>query len=131
MHIYNNYYYGITDTCLSLRANAYALVEGCYFENCNRPIEYKEEAGSTGIAKVFNCEFIDCTKDNSGQKVNNRDEIVNNTNIYGNFDTNSELFYYKNGMSDVMILTDASKAKEDCINYAGVLKEGQNSTIFS
>lgn len=131
MHIYNNYYYGITDTCLSLRANAYALVEGCYFENCNRPIEYKEEAGSTGIAKVFNCEFIDCTKDNSGQKVNNRDEIVNNTNIYGNFDTNSELFYYKNGMSDVMILTDASKAKEDCINYAGVLKKGQNSTIFS
>ena len=63
---------------------------------------------------------------NAGTIVENRDDVVANTNVYDpNFDTNSTLFYYDdvNKKSDVENLTSAQQAKEDCIKYAGVLKD--------
>ena len=144
MHIYNNYFYKVSSSSVDLRAGAYAFLEGNYFEDSKLPRTRKEEKDGYNLACIksyndyadSNCSEPNSKDYNKWQVVTNRTtSITSNCQIlginYSNFDTNSELFYYKNGMSDVMILTDASKAKEDCINYAGVLKEGQNSTIFS
>jgi hypothetical protein len=77
--------------------------------------------------------FVNCDGLQVITIVNERDEIVNNTNTYGTtFDTDSTLFYYDkvNKKSDVMLLTDALKAKEDCLKYAGVLKDDQQSGVI-
>ncbi len=143
LHIYNNYFYKVSSSSVDLRAGAYAFLEGNYFEDSKLPRARKQE-NSYNLASIksyndyadSNCSEPNSKDYNKWQVVTNRTtSITSNCQIlginYSNFDTNSELFYYKNGKSDVMILTDASKAKEDCINYAGVLKKGQNSTIFS
>ena len=121
MHIYNNYYYNCSST-LDIRANAYVLCEGNYFENSRHPkVEVKTNAVSA--VKSIGDVFVNCSGSVQITIVTKRDEKVSNTNGYGtNFDTNSNLFYYDsvNKKSNVMLLTDAYKAKEDCIKYAGV-----------
>lgn len=123
MHMYNNYYYSSTGTNMSLRAGAYAFIEGCYFEKTSNPIEVKD---SKSAAKVYNSEFVNCKGTNNGTKVSSRTEEVSNENIYNQkFDTDSSVFYYNSSTktSDVLYLTSALQAKEDCIKYAGNLKE--------
>ena len=133
MHIYNNYYYKCSST-LDIRANAYVLSEGNYFEESRVPkVEVKESQNIIAAVKSFNDVFDDCSGTQAVTIVNKRDDKVTNTNTYGTtFDTNTSLFYYDqvNKKSDVMLLTDAAKAKEDCINYAGVLKDNQESGVI-
>lgn len=107
MHMYNNYYEGTTDTCLSLRAGAYALVEYCYFKNAKNPIESKAETGAkidnvsegslNGAAKVFNCKFdtIQPTSSTYVTIVTDRTIAVTNQNKFNQtFDTDASVFYY-------------------------------------
>ena len=126
MHLYNNYYYGTTRVTMSIRASGYAFIEGCYFEGGKNPIECQTDStNGNGVAKVYNC-IIESKGTNAGTIVENRDDVVANTNVYDpNFDTNSTLFYYDdvNKKSDVENLTSAQQAKEECIKYAGVLKD--------
>lgn len=104
MHMYNNYYYGTTDTCLSVRSNGYAFVEYCYFENASKPLEVRLDSGSTamGAIKYFNCYFDGTKEPTSGltsagnvQKVTSRETAVENWNTFNqNFDTDPDDFYY-------------------------------------
>lgn len=125
MHIYNNYYYNCSST-LDIRANAYVLSEGNYFESSRVPkVEVKTDSNIVSAVKSLNDIFINCSGNQAITVVTNRETIVNNTNNYGKtFDTNPDLFYYDaiNKKSNVMLLTDAYQAKEDCIKYSGVLK---------
>jgi hypothetical protein len=133
MHIYNNYYYNCSST-LDIRANAYVLSEANYFESSRVPkVEVKEDSNVISAVKSLNDIFIDCSGTQAITVVYNREDKVTNTNTYGtSFDTNTSLFYYDkiNKKSNVMVLTDAAKAKEDCIKYAGVLKDNQESGII-
>ena len=132
MHIYNNYYYNCSST-LDIRANAYVLSEGNYFENSRKPkVKVDEDNNMIAAVKSLNDVFNNCSGDDVVTIVKSRDTKVTNTNSYGtNFDTNTSLFYYDstNKKSNVMLLTTADKAKNDCINYSGVLKEAQESVI--
>jgi len=141
MHMYNNYYDGSTGTNMSLRANAYAFIEGCYFENCNNPISIDEKTGSgqgdnkdeagnkikfdfyKGQAKIYNCDFVQCKGQLGGVFAKVREEAVENTNLYSQtFDTDSSIFYYDNTLNktNAYRLTSALTAKDDCINLSGV-----------
>ena len=132
MHMYNNYYYNSTSYSISVRANGYAFVENCYFEGGQNPYELQTSSSNgNGYIKVFGSQFVNIkisnTKYSQGNTVTSRDGAVNNTNLYGtDFDTNSEIFYYSSGSSNVENLTSALKAKEDCLKYAGVLKSSSN-----
>ncbi len=125
MHMYNNYYYGSTGTNMSLRGNAYALIENCYFEKCNNPIEYGD---SSAVAKVLGCTFTGCTKSTkneciSANNASSRTATVTNNNLFStSFDTSSTLFYYANNKSNVKDLLNADKVRLACVNNAGALK---------
>lgn len=120
MHMYNNYYLGSTGYSMSLRGDAYAFVENCYFEKGNTPIEVKK-----GAAKVCGCVFDGIDDEKITVKASQRDQIVQNNNQFcQDFDTNSDYFYYDNinKRTAVSNLTSAEEAKKECIEFAGVLK---------
>ena len=125
MHMYNNYYEGTTDTCLSLRAGAYALVEYCYFKNAKNPIESKAETGAkinnvsegslNGAAKVFNCKFdtIQPTSSTYVTIVTDRTKAVTNQNkFHQTFDTDASVFYY-DAVNKRTIVTDLITVLDD------------------
>lgn len=124
MHMYNNYYYKSTGTNMSIRANGYAFIENCYFESAKNPVVTE----SGGVVKMFGCTVTGIqVSDDNVHIVNNRTDTVANNTLFGQtFDTDSELFYYKNSKTDVTNLTSAVQAKTDCINYSGVLKKPTN-----
>ena len=141
MHMYNNYYDGTTGTNMSLRANAYAFIEGCYFEDTKNPVSIDTNTGSgtaddkdsdgnkisftfsAGAAKIYGCVFDNVSGSLGGTLVSSRTATVENTNLYGQtFDTDSSIFYYdeENQVSDVTYLTSAAQAKIDCQEMSGV-----------
>ncbi len=120
MHMYNNYYYKTSNTSMSLRANAYAFVEGCLFEGGKNPMETQSGA----VIKSFNNKTSGTSGKNNSTTVTKREQTVSNSNVYDkNFDTNSNNFYYDsvNKVSDVSYLTDPDTAKQDVKAYAGPL----------
>ncbi len=138
VHFYNNYVFGdpsekttpyshISKPSLSyvhsLRANCYLFSEANYYEGCKNVTDSK----ASGKAKAYNNTFYACSDGGTGalNLVNTRDQAVSsscayNGTSYENFDTNSELFYYKNGKSDCL-LDDSVSARIRCIFYAGAL----------
>jgi len=136
MHMYNNYYCGTTSCDISLRANAYALVENCYFESSNnRPVELQYDSNTGyGAAKLINC-VVTQSKISTAKNVpssalyigNDRTATVTNGNTYGTtFDTDSSLFYYDsaNKCSKVTIMLTAEQTKAQVPLLAGVQKRG-------
>ncbi len=122
MHMYNNYYYKTTSTSMSIRAGAYAFVEGCYFEGGNNPMETKTGDSKKGVIKSYNNVINGSKGTNNGTVVKSRDEKVANDNIYDKeFDTNSTNFYYDsvNKVSKVSYLSSAEQAINDVKAYAG------------
>lgn len=142
MHMYNNYYKGTTGTDISLRAGAYALVENCYFDACNRAVElqYDAENGS-GAAKVINCVMNKNKQDKylyegvSSTYIyigTDRQKAVPNDNKFGTtFDTNTTLFYYDSAKkcSNVTDMLAASDVKTVIPQVAGVMKRKSNIKI--
>ena len=136
MHMYNNYYYGTTNTCLSIRSGGYAFVEYCCFDNAKNPIEVKlgtkkltgEEEYLWGFVKVFNCKTVNSSWASSDhiKETNDRAKQYANDNIYNqHFDTDSSAFYYDstNKKSNVTnLITDTSKISTLIPQQAGVLK---------
>ncbi len=125
MHMYNNYYFKTSTTSLSIRAGAYAFVEGCYFEGGNNPIEVKTGDGKKGVVKSYKNVFSSTKGSKAGIEVNARDAKVANDNIYDKeFDTNPTNFYYDvtNKVSDVTYLSSANQAKIDVKANAGPQK---------
>ena len=130
MHMYNNLYDGSTGTNMSLRDNAYAFIENCYFLNANKPI-VSEAKIAYGYAKVYNCEFEgkSLTTNEYIKKVTSRTESVANTNTFNqNFDTDSSAFYYKNGKSDVTEMLTAEQVKTVIPKVAGVQHRADGSS---
>ena len=124
MHIYNNYYYKC-NTAQDIRANAFVLSEGNYFEQTKYPHKVN---GAT--VKSYNDYFDNCGS-SAATIVNSRIKTLSgsckpdgSTN-YTNFDIDSSKFYYdeERQVSDVSLLTTALQAKADCLKYAGVVKE--------
>lgn len=133
MHMYNNYYNGTTSCDISLRANAYALVENCYFESKNNtPVELQHDSKyGDGWAKVIGCTITESkisVKDGVNKSTNlyvgaDRAKKLNTANKYGsNFDTESAVFYYANGKSDVAEMLTAAQVKTEIPKVAGVQK---------
>lgn len=138
MHMYNNYYKGTTSCAISLRANAYALIENCYFETPSgkTSIELQTDAtNGNGSAKLINCEI---DQSQSKNVVNNagsdniyigtdRTKTVTNTNKFGTaFDVDSSIFYYDsaNNVSNVAKMHTAAETKTIVPQLAGVQKHG-------
>lgn len=120
MHMYNNYYDGSTSYDMSLRANAYAFVENCYFEDSNDPMQTQSGA----VIKAYGCIFDGCAV-NSKYDVTiatSRTQVVENNNVFApDFDTNSEVFYFANGKTDVENMLTASEVKAQVPRLAGAL----------
>lgn len=97
MHMYNNYYDHSTSSNMSIRANGYAFIEYCYFDNAKNPIEAEPNSSPNGYVKLFNCTFegISYAASNYITVVTKREDTVVNDNIFfEHFDTDPDNFYY-------------------------------------
>ena len=115
-HIYNNLYSQITNSTMSARANAYIFSENNYYDTA-----YAPETRSGAVVKSYNDYF----KNNAGActEVSNRETSVTNVNSFNqNFDTDSTYFYYKDGSSNVMYLTDKNYVTPVVVATAGAHK---------
>jgi hypothetical protein len=136
MHMYNNYYYNSGSYSMSLRAGAYALVENCYFEGGQTPIETKDGNNKRAVAKVYNCIFNGDYASNNAltdeylasyniSVVTDRTAVVDNDNVFNKtFDTDSSAFYYdsENNCSKVTNMLTAAQTKVQVPKLAGVMK---------
>lgn len=140
MHMYNNYYYQSTMYSISLRANAYALIEYNYFDNTinKGTVEIRNSAKveNFGYGKLWQNQivgkkgFLKNQKEFDGGEyiveVSSRTQKVDNTNTFNkNFDTDSANFYYDAAAqkSDVTnLITDVSQIPELIPALAGVQK---------
>lgn len=136
--MYNNYYLGSTGTNMSLRGNAFALIENCYFENANVPIELK----SGGVAKVLGSVFTgkqpsandNLHIDTNESNLKRESQVTNNNTVVGSgkyFDIDTSLFYYDsaNKKSNVSVMFTAQQTKEYVPELAGVQKRGGNVNL--
>ena len=137
MHMYNNYYNATTDTAISLRAGAYALIENCYFDTVSGKTSIdlqKDGTYGNGAAKLVNCiNESGNLKNASGSDYyysgSDRLKTVTNDNKFSKtFDTNSSLFYYANGKSNVGTMLDASAVPDYVKLNSGVAKRSNNMT---
>ncbi|MBQ9604701.1 MAG: hypothetical protein IJR45_04725, partial [Firmicutes bacterium] len=135
MHSYNNYFYGATN-CIDSRASAWVLSEANYFENCsNALITRSSSTYGDPVIKSYNDVFVDSGKsDKAGTLKTASDraatyEVSANLNPYPNFDTNSEVFYYKDGKSDVELMQTAAEAKAACVEKSGVFTGGSDIPV--
>ncbi|MDE6558183.1 MAG: Ig-like domain-containing protein [Clostridia bacterium] len=138
MHMYNNYYYGSTGTNMSLRGNAFALIENCYFENANVPIELKSGAVAKIIGSVFTGKTpsvnSDLHIDTNESNLKRESKVANNNTVVGSgkyFDVDAALFYYDstNKKSNVSVMFTAAETKSYVPQLAGVQKRGGNVTL--
>lgn len=128
LHMYNNYYLNC-GTCIDARASALVLSENQYFEgssNCYKVTANSSE-GNPAIKAVGDIL--------TSSKYSKRDNIMTdasrdaaltttgNKNANPSFDTNSSVFYYSNGASNVEKMDTAEQVKVECSTYAGVLED--------
>lgn len=128
-HIYNCYYNGSTGTNMQIQSNAYAFIEGCYFENTNKTFTTSDG----GVIKLYK-NTINSTSSITGSGINyinSRTEVVanackaDNKNDYSSFDTNKNQFYFDdvNNITkvDLMLKSDDVKAYVPTVAGAGLL----------
>lgn len=123
MHYYNNYYENCGSYCVSLRATAYMFSEANYVKS-----KVFRESRTGGACKSFNDVFDGCSKKGDITIVTDRTKTVSNNCSYGSsFDTDASKFYYDSSAkkTKVSYLTDANKAKSDCVSFAGPGKANQ------
>ncbi len=103
IHMYNNVFDGQTSYCMNPRANAFI------FSEYNLFIDSKDvmEVTSGGVVKSFNDTFTNCRGNAQGVIVSSRDEVVENNNLYGDFERNADLSYIPSGAYDLE--TDTAK----------------------
>ncbi len=140
VHVYNNYYKGVTGYGIGASHNSKIFSEANYFENTNVPITMGPVGSDKygGTVKSYADVFENCTnkgnpdsaKEVSYVEAKTRDEIMTIANpksggdSYDNFDTDSSKFY--TGAYSVM---SAAEAKSYAAENAGVLKLTPNGTI--
>ena len=113
MHMYNNFYDSSTGTNMQIHDGGYAFIENCYFKNTSKTFEVITNKTSQVPAiksyqNIFdNCKNYDIT---NVTITTNRAEVVSNDCLFGSsFDTDSSLFYYENGATNVKIMNSASE----------------------
>lgn len=121
IHMYNNYFKGQTSYVVNPRANAYIFSEYNNYIECKNVMTIK----SGGVVKTFNDVIYGCSGKKEGVKVLARDEKVENSNIYGDFETNAQLSYIPNG--DYLLDENTSDAMANVLAYAGVMSEKEQS----
>lgn len=133
IHMYNNYYNGISTYGIGASVNSNIFSENNYFENTNRPmvISMQGNGGTTfssengGTIKAYGNKIVNCTNYKPGvdyYEASSRDEIIKFSankggSTYNNFDTNASKFYKNN-----YILHTADEAKQLVLKYAGRMK---------
>ncbi|MDE7161223.1 MAG: hypothetical protein K2N65_00525, partial [Anaeroplasmataceae bacterium] len=138
MHIYNNYYESC-GTCQDIRANAFVFSEANYFDGCTTAQKVSTDSTYPGtVIKSYNDYYNGSSKQNTTQatKVNSRTQSLtgnckpDGSTDYTNFDTNSTLFYYSNGASNVTLLHKNTDVPAYCKSHsgAGVLKSAGSSS---
>ena len=124
-HIYNCYYSGSTGTNMQIQSNAYAFIEGCYFENTNKTFTTSDG----GVIKLYN-NTVNSTSSISGTNINyvtSRTETVANTckadnkTDFSTFDTSKALLYYDdtNNVSKVDLMLQSTEVKSYIPTVAG------------
>ncbi len=123
VHSYNNYFEECKN-CSDLRKNSYMFSENNYYKSCTNPAIL-----SMSLVKSFGDVFDGCSS-NQMTVVTKRDTAVSilckpdSVNDVGNFDTDSELFYYdsQSNKTDVSLMLDAADVPAFVIANAGAGK---------
>ena len=77
----------------------------------------------TPAIKSYNNTFNGCSNYSGATIVNTRDEAVTNENLFSStFDTDSSMFYYENGQTNVDIMNDTADVPTVITTYAGAGK---------
>lgn len=134
IHVYNNYFSGVTGYGIGASCNSRIFSENNYFENTNRPMlqAFIANAGSTfsddtgGVVKAYNNVLVNCTNYIPGTDyylAKTRDEEVKTSGYndglqYENFESNSSVFY----VNDYK-LHSPSEAKQVALTFAGRIKQ--------
>ncbi len=130
MHIYSSYFKGATSTTVDTRGSNSAFLEENYYDNCKGYIKMRN---NTCVTKSYN-EIISGGKKDSiagtYTVASSRTQSAIKDNGYKfpdggsnkDWDMNSKYFYYKNGKSDVQVLTPAAQVPAYVTEHAGTLK---------
>lgn len=147
VHVYNNYFDGNSKYGVGATMGSSIFVENNYFRNCARPMSismqgldegtFSSEDG--GIIKAFGntiiggktmIKYSDNNTSFDYYDASSKDEVVPSNVVakkggskYNNFDTSSKMYSYN--------ATDASKAKDDVIAYAGRVQGGDFKWTFT
>lgn len=135
IHVYNNYYNGVSTYGIGASVKSNIFSENNYFENTAKPmvISMQGNGGTTfskedgGTIKAYGNKLVNCTKYTPGTdyyEASSRDEVINFSankggSKYNNFDTNPSVFY-----TNDYLLHTADEAKSIVLNYAGRMKAG-------
>lgn len=133
IHVYNNYYKGVSTYGIGASVNSNIFSENNYFEDTNKPmvISMQGNGGTTfssengGTIKAYGNKLVNCTNYLPGTdyyEAASRDQIINFSankggSTYNNFDTNASKFYVND-----YVLHSADAAKEMVLSYAGRMK---------
>lgn len=135
IHVYNNYYNGVSTYGIGASVNSNIFSENNYFENTAKPmvISMQGNGGTTfskengGTIKAYGNKLVNCTKYIPGTdyyEASSRNEVIDFSadkggSKYNNFDTNPSVFY-----TNDYLLHTADEAKTIVLNYAGRMKAG-------
>jgi pectate lyase len=148
VHVYNNYYDGVSKYGVGATMGADVFVEGNYFENTKRPMLISMQGSDSGtfsgedggMIKAYN-NYMDSSSKSSFKPwndsnsfdayvVENRKETVPSSvkakqggDTYNNFDTTSSMYSYT--------ADSPEKAKENVINNAGRMSGGDFTWTFT
>ena len=150
VHVYNNYYSGISKYAIGATMGSSIFVENNYFENCKNVMLSSRQGTDAlgegtfsgengGMIKAFGNVMLGCnssipySKNNSSfdyYDASTKDEVVPSSiktlvggTKYNNFDTSSSMYNYT--------LLSAEDAKTNVIAYAGRLQGGDFKWTFT
>lgn len=141
IHVYNNYYKGVSTYGIGASVNSNIFSENNYFEDTNRPmvISMQGNGGTTfssengGTIKAYGNKLVNCTKYTPGTdyyEATSRNQVIlfsanKGGSTYNNFDTDSSKFY-----TNAYVLHSADTAKEMVIKYAGRMKGSISDAVI-
>ncbi len=141
IHVYNNYYKGVSTYGIGASVNSNIFSENNYFEDTEKPMVISMQGnGGTifssengGTIKAYGNKLVNCTKYTPGTdyyEATSRDQVIQFSankggSTYNNFDTNSSKFY-----TNDYVLHSADTAKEMVIKYAGRMNGSVSDSVI-
>lgn len=132
IHFYNNYVLGDMTAAKkpdlsyvhSIRADTYIFSEANYYDGVKNLTEFKQGA-IKGYNNTLFSEFGDNVMKSYARDAKLPNACKYKTTDYSSFDTDEELFYYKNGVSDCKI-ESSTQARKTVILNAGANGHGKD-----